>query len=194
MSRFSCFSGVLFLFLLCSFLGCSFEYGTTSSQENSLPELMMNNVEYTRVRSGELQLYFTAEEAERYEKRQFMQLKNYTFEQYDPTNEEVNTTGSGGSASIELDSGNISMTGSVSIRIDSETMTIDTETLNWQDKNRLLSGAAETPVEIERDDGTLFTGWGFSADARRRTWEFQGGGAGTYVHEDEAEEADDEED
>ncbi|GHV00705.1 hypothetical protein FACS189483_10880 [Spirochaetia bacterium] len=40
-------------------------------------------------------------------------------------------------------------------------------------------------MEIRRADGTNFTGWGFSADARRRTWTFDAGVDGTYIHEDD---------
>ena len=46
-------------------------------------------------------------------------------------------------------------------------------------------------MDIQRSDGTVFSGMGFSADSRRRTWTFTGGVEGSYVDtepEDDGEE------
>jgi hypothetical protein len=95
---------------------------------------------------------------------------------------------------VELDSGNIRLEGGVSLAVDSEDITIETEKLNWRDRERVLSGDEEGAVNILRENGTSFTGWGFTANARNRTWEFSGGVEGSYTHDDDDEETESPED
>jgi lipopolysaccharide export system protein LptC len=49
----------------------------------------------------------------------------------------------------------------------------------------MLSGSPESDVEIERSDGTIFTGRGFSANTRDRTWTFSGEVKGAYVEKED---------
>jgi LPS export ABC transporter protein LptC len=179
--------------MVCFLWGCSFDYGESMIADEGQPDIVMNDVEYVRVRDGNPIARFEAETAERYENRQAMELENFTFEQFSSGGEEVNAVGSAGHASVELDSGNIHMKDGVRIEVESEDITIATANLDWVDQERSLTGGKSDPVSIQRADGTNFTGWGFSADARRRTWTFDLGVDGTYIHEDddsETEEAD----
>ncbi|MDR2746047.1 MAG: LPS export ABC transporter periplasmic protein LptC, partial [Treponema sp.] len=73
------FALVLLVFFL--ILGCSFDYGEGNAEDSGLPDLVMNDVEYVRVRDGDPQVKFRAERAERYENRQLMELRNFSFEQ-----------------------------------------------------------------------------------------------------------------
>jgi LPS export ABC transporter protein LptC len=168
--------------------GCSFDYGDGPVEDSGLPDVVMNDVQYVRVRDGNPVVRFEAEGAERYESRQTMELKNFSFEQFNTAEEEVSAIGKAGNASVELESGNIHMKNGVRIDVDSEDISIETMILEWQDKERQLSAGTGEPVEIHRSDGTRFTGWGFSADARRRTWIFSGGVQGTYIDKDDDEE------
>jgi LPS export ABC transporter protein LptC len=151
----------------------------------------MNDVEYVRVRDGDPQVRFRAELAERYEEKQLMELRNFTFEQFEKHGEGVSASGSAGSAQVELESGNIGLSGGVSLSVDSEDVTIETENLDWQDEERQLSGSPAAPVRILRDDGTNFEGWGFTANARNHLWEFSGPIGGSYFHEDDEEDEED---
>jgi LPS export ABC transporter protein LptC len=184
-----------FCFLLCFccwLAACTFDYGFGSGEEEDQPDIIMNDVEYVRVRNGDPVVRFEAEAAERYENRQAMELKNFSFEQFDTHGDEINAVGSAGAASVELDSGNIQMFGGVRLSVDSEDITLETPSLKWQDKERFLSGAETDQVDIQRSNGTSFTGQGFSADVRARTWGFVSGAEGTYIHDDDDEEAEDE--
>ena len=89
----------------------------------------------------------------------------------------------------DLDSGDVRLESGVRLEIESEDITIETAGLDWKDKERELLGEEEAEVNILRTDGTSFTGRGFSANARTRTWEFSAGAEGTYIHEDAGEEA-----
>ncbi|MDR2483080.1 MAG: LPS export ABC transporter periplasmic protein LptC [Treponema sp.] len=178
----------LFLYFFLITLGsCSFDYQSLAPEDESQPDLIMDEVEYVRVRDGSPVVRFEAEHAERYEKRQTMELKRFSFEQFEQRGDEVNAAGSAGAASVELESGNIRMDAGVRIAVDSEDVVMETAALDWADKERRLSAGESAPVDIQRSDGTTFTGWGFSADVRQRTWSFTGGATGTYVHEDDEE-------
>ena len=170
--------------VLIVFFSCSFEYGNREEEENTKPELIMENVEYVRVRGGDPVVRFRADLAERYEKRQIMNLENLSFEQFENDWEDVNIYGSAGKARIELESGNIDLSDGVFVSVDSEDITIQTTSLKWQDESKQLSGAASAIVEIMSSDGTKFSGVGFSADTRRRTWVFESGASGVFVEEE----------
>jgi LPS export ABC transporter protein LptC len=177
--------GILFLAAL--FAGCTFDYGIPSGDGRSRPDIEMEGVEYTRVRNGDPQVRFQADKAERWEERRTMDLEQFSFEQFEDHGEVINAQGSAGTASVELDSGNIELRNGVSIAVDSEDVTIETERLKWQDSDRVLSGPESGEVVIRRSDGTSFTGSGFTANVRSRTWEFSGEVSGAYVHEDDEE-------
>jgi LPS export ABC transporter protein LptC len=181
-------ASLLTIFSLLAILGCSFDYGTAPVEDTNLPDIIMNDVEYVRVRQADPVVRFQAQRAERYEKRQLMELQDFSFEQFESHGAEINATGRAGIASVELDSGNIRLEGGVNLAVDSEDITIETEKLNWRDRERILAGDDEGAVNISRENGTSFTGWGFTANARSRTWEFSGGVEGSYIHDDEEEE------
>ncbi|MDR0450149.1 MAG: LPS export ABC transporter periplasmic protein LptC [Treponema sp.] len=170
------------------FAACSFDYGSSLSGEEEAPDIVMSDVEYVRMRDGDPQVRFRAELAERYEESRIMELKNFSFEQFERHNREANATGRAGEAHVELDSGDINLAGGVVLAVESEDIVIETGKLDWKDERRDLSGDASDEVRINRANGTSFSGWGFSANARSRVWGFSGGISGTYIHDDEDEE------
>ena len=177
--------GFIFFFLLSS---CSFDYGNQDGADKNQPDIIMENVEYVRVRSADPQARFQAERLERYEERGIIELRNFSFEQFGSRGEEVNAYGRAGSASVEIDSGDIRMDDGVRIDVDTEDLAIETKWLEWKDKERTLAAGEEEEVSIYQESGTAFTGTGFHADARRRTWEFAGNVSGTYIKDDDEEE------
>jgi LPS export ABC transporter protein LptC len=180
---------VLCLFVL-SGAACSFDYGTSETVESDFPDMTMEDLDYARVRGGRIIARLRAETAERYEKRRRMELKNYRFEQYNTTNDEIDALGSGGFASVELDTTNVHMSDGVEIIVDTEDMIIETERLDWDDGKKTLKGGENLPVRVEQSDGTKFTGTGFSADVRSRNWLVASDASGVYVHEDDEDEED----
>ncbi|MDR2718270.1 MAG: LPS export ABC transporter periplasmic protein LptC [Treponema sp.] len=169
------------------FASCSFDYSDQTGSDKDQPDIVMENVDYVRMRSADPQARLQAERVERYEERRIMELRNFSFEQFGNHGEEVNAYGRAGSASFEIDSGDIRMDNGVRIDVDSEELAIETRRLDWKDKDRLLTGGEMDDVSIYQEKGTAFTGIGFHADARRRTWEFTGNVSGAYVHDDDKE-------
>ena len=168
---------------------CTFDYGDTGSTERTLPDLVMKNVEYVRVRSADPIARIRAERVDRYDERGIMNLENFTFEQYGEQGEEVNTFGSAGFASVNLETVDIFMERGVRLEIESEDIIVETNQLSWKDEQRLLFAGENDEVNISQQTGTSFTGIGLTVDARRRTWEFLGPVSGTYVHEEDTEDA-----
>ncbi|MDR2942327.1 MAG: LPS export ABC transporter periplasmic protein LptC [Treponema sp.] len=176
------------IFITCIFLfflfGCSFDYGDREPSGEEQPGLIMENVEYVRVRSADPKAKFLAERAERYEKQGVMRIQNLTFEQYGGHGEEVNALGSAGYASVEIQSGDIFMDQDVRIEVETEDITIETYQLEWRDEPHTLSTPEENEVTISQDNGTSFTGTGLHVSARDRQWEFKGNVSGLFIHDD----------
>jgi hypothetical protein len=145
----------------------------------------MEDLDYVRVRNGSPLARLQAEMAERYEKQHRMELKNYSFEQYNTTNDEVDAIGSGGFASIELDTSNIHMSEGVEIIVDTEDITLETARLDWDDGKKFLQGGDNEQIDVEQSDGTRFTGYGFSADVRARSWLVSQDASGIYIHNED---------
>lgn len=156
---------------------CSFNYDLPPENPELEPDVVMKNVEYVRVRGGSPSVRMLSAEVRRFEPVHIMELDALIFEQYNASVSpellpDVNILGNAGAARIQTDTGNLTMDGGVSIKINSEDLSINTQSIEWKDKERLLSAPGR--IEISRGDGTKLSGESFSADARRRSWEFLG--------------------
>ena len=167
---------------------CSFDYGAGQDLEDSRPDIVMEEIEYVRIRGGDPLARFQAEYAERWENDQTMHLRVFSFEQMEDRGETVNVEGNAGSARVFLDTGDIILSDGVFVNIDSEDVSISTIELEWRDEQKILLGASDAEVEVSRSDGTNFVGRGLSASIRNRTWAFTGEVSGTFVDEEEEEE------
>jgi len=175
-----------FIFLIL-FLGCTFDYGEKEPSGEEQPGLVMENVEYVRVRAADPKARFQAERAERYEKQGVMRIQNMTFEQYGDRGKEINALGNAGYASVEIGSGDIFMDQNVRIEVETEDIIIETYQLEWKDEPHTLSTPKENEVNISKNNGTSFTGTGLYVEARRRQWEFKNYVSGLFIHEDTEE-------
>jgi LPS export ABC transporter protein LptC len=179
------YSRIIWLSSLALLSACSFDYGNTSGGDKNLPDIVMDNVEYVRMRSLDPQARLQAERVERYEERRVREWRNFSFEQFGSHSGEINAYGRAGSALYKIDSGDISMEDGVRLDVESEEIAIETSRLEWKDKDRILSGGDDDEVHIYQENGTSFTGVGFQSDARSRTWSFSDTVSGTYIHDDE---------
>ena len=172
----------LIFLLLFSLLSCTFDYGESDSSDREMPDLIMENVDYVRVRSADPLARIQAERAERYEKQGIMRLQNFSFEQFGEKGEEVNASGRAGNAEVQIESGDVLMDNGVRLEVESEDIIIETNRLEWKDEPRILSTGEEDKVYIFQDNGTGFSGIGLYVDARWRRWEFKSSVAGTYIY------------
>ena len=164
---------------------CSFDYGALSEESlDALPDLVMNEVEYVRVRDGEAVVRLQARSVERYERARRMVVISPRFEQYSDGGAE-GAFGSSATAVVYLETGDVDMAGGVSLSIPEEDLVIETEKLSWRDEDRMLRGAADGQVLVKKTDGSYISGGGFVADARSKSWELTGSVSGIFVEEDE---------
>jgi len=185
--------GIICILFFLVTLSCTFDYGEAESSERELPDLVMVNVEYIRVRSADPIAKVQAERVERYEKQGVMKLENFSFEQYGDKGHEVNTQGGAGTASVDINSGDITMTNGVRLEVESEDIIIETNQLEWKDETHILSAGGEDEVDIYRENGTHFAGTGFTANARNRSFEFSGDVGGSFIQDDDDEDEGEEE-
>jgi LPS export ABC transporter protein LptC len=185
-SRFNMTIGFLFAFAVCG-AGCSFDYGTEAPEESTLPDIVMEDLDYVRVRAGSPQARFTAERAERYDKRRIMELFMIQFEQYNSATGELDAKGTAGGAEIELANGNVTLINGIDLSVESEEIMMETDWLAWNDGERTLNGREDAAVVIKQTGGTDFRGTGLSANVQSRQWEFAGGAEGAFEQDDEEE-------
>jgi LPS export ABC transporter protein LptC len=179
---------LLSLLLIFSFFSCTFDYGDKDAEDDALPDLIMENVEYVRVRSADPFARIQADRFERYEKQKLAKLENVVFEQYGDRGEEINVYGKAGSAVVNIESGDIFMDKNVNLEVRTEDITLETYQLEWKDEFRSIFPGEKNETFLYRENGTRFTGIGLQANARLRSWEFLGSINGVYVHEDDDEE------
>jgi LPS export ABC transporter protein LptC len=181
---------VFFLGLTAWFVlsACSFDYGAPAEEGGDLT-LLLREVEYVRINQGNPEVQLRAEEIRRYEKKHTMEVEGLSFEQFNAAPEGyeeipgVNARGAAAFARLETDTHNFFMKGDVVIEVNSEDITMEAAELSWKDAERILTVPGK--LHIARSDGTTLTGTGFSADIRRRTWEFDSSVEGTVVDEEE---------
>jgi len=178
---------LLFLFPALFVMACSFDYDT-ASEEDQDPDMIMKKVEYVRIEDGNPIIRVRADEVRRYEARHAMELDLFYFDQFNAAPEDVkeipdiNVRGNAGIARIETDTNNFAMQHGIFFEVKSEDITLETEDLSWQDKERHL--AAPGKLTITRSDGTTLEGVGFSADTRAKSWEFESDVEGAIVDDD----------
>ena len=165
---------------------CSFSYDMYPQNDDD-PNLVMENAEYVRMINGNPEIRLNAEEIRQYEVKHTMELDNFSFEQYNPAQEaqeeipDINARGKAGLAHMETDTRNVFLSNGVTLEVVSEDFSMETAEISWQDKERLLN--APGSVHIRRSDGTTMQGTGFSADVRRRSWEFESMVEGTIIED-----------
>jgi len=177
----------LLLFPVFFIMACSFDYDTVN-EDNQDPDLIMKTVEYVRIEDGNPIIRVRADEVRRYEARHTMELDLFYFHQFNAAPEDakeipdINVRGNAGNARIETDTNNFSMQNGVFFEVKSEDITLETEDLSWKDKERHLTAPGK--LTITRSNGTTLEGMGFSADTRKKSWEFESDVEGSIVDDD----------
>ena len=167
-------------------LGCSFDYGPSEATDTqAIPELVMKAVDYYQIRDGKASLHFQSERVERFESRGIMRLQGLRFEKFDTDGERVSASGLANLGEINLNTKDAQLSQSIQLRIPQENLSLETNSLFWNDANRLLSSGKGEPVLLKRSDGTIIQGRGFSGSAKDRNFEFSNGVSGIYRTEKE---------
>jgi len=173
---------VFLVLILCS---CTFDYGDKESFGDDIPDLVMVNVEYVRVRSADPLARIQAELFERYDRQNVMKLQNIVFEQYGERGEEVFVYGKAGNAVVNIGSGDIIMDMNVNMEVKTEDVMLETRSIEWKDEPRHLFSGENEIVRIYRSNGTRFSGTGLFINARMRAWDIFHNASGVFIHDDD---------
>jgi LPS export ABC transporter protein LptC len=169
--------------------GCSLDYREAEAEETlaeSIPDTVLYGVTHRVVKESRLSVSFEAQRVENYTKKKEMFLESVQFTEYGDGGEPV-TEGRAGSVLFHTDTENAELNGSVSVHSYEEKATVTTGALSWVKDKRLLNGAPDETVTLEKEDGSFVSGRGFQGDFRVKIVHFTGPVAGTYVYEDKDE-------
>ena len=168
---------------------CSFDYPARGAEElaDQVPETVLTDVAYIVVRDGQVRASITADQVENYPRAGTAVLAGAHYAEFDDAGEVV-ATGSAERAVYYTASEDAELSGAVDLRSESQTTALRARVLRWESEPRRLSAPAAELVELVRDDGSAFSGAGFTADLRRKAVRFAAPVTGTVVIDNDADE------
>ncbi len=173
--------------------GCSLDYGDAALDEEfdaELPEAELGDAVVTAVREdGEIRI--VAERVQYFPSKQEQRLAEVRFEEISRDGTVV-TEGRSGHARIFTDSDNVEFWDDVRLYSHEQRAWIYAEFLRYDHEARVVSGRPDERVSIEKDDGSVVSGLGFSAELELRDISFGADVRGTLVSSDDDDENDDE--
>ncbi len=175
---------LLAIYLPLSFLSCSIDYENAMKEklDESIPASQLYNVKRVQVQKGSPKITFEAKQGIVWKERQETELFSFKFYEYD-NQQKVLSSGKAAYLLIK-DNHDAWIKGDIKGYSSRGEASINTEALSWEDESRILKGNAENTVRLEKDDGSLLEGQGFSADLYTNTVSFSGGIHGKLKPED----------
>ncbi len=155
--------------LLLSVVSCSYDYkqgDVAEDLDESKPDIVMEDVSLSFVRGTTV--IMNAKKIELYSKRKMQEMSDLTFKEIDSKGE-VRMEGKAKSAFVETDTNNVTIVGEFYARSSQDEATIKTKYLTWNDEERRIEGSPTELVTVTRDDESEISGYGFVADAKKRT-------------------------
>lgn len=169
------------------FTGCSVDYGTISESEDSIPELMLDDADFSRIEQGRTTAHVSSERLETFKGSGKVFAQNIQFETKGPDGE-TSATGKAGLMSADTDAELYEFFGGIEIRSETHNVNISGESLKWNGKTEQLVGERGKEITIEKD-GIHLSGQDFSASAVSERFSFGAEVHGTYVDEEKPEDA-----
>jgi LPS export ABC transporter protein LptC len=168
----------------CSLAG----YGAEASEGGEeLPTAVFSDYAHTVVVRGKRNFELKAARAELYETSKRTVLSSVNFAEYDPDTGELLSLGSSDSAVYFTDTKDAEFSGGVRLESKKQDAILEGEYLRWSDKDKRLEGRLDRTVTISRADGSMMSGAGFEADARRRAFSFRESAEGRLVSKSESQ-------
>ncbi len=135
------------------------------------PDISLTEATYVLGRNGESPLSITAAEISIFEKTNQAKLKDLHFSQLDGQGETV-LSGSADSATVNTETYDAQLFGSIQITQKAEDFTIEAQQLLWIHDEQILQSSEESPVRILFDNGQTLKGLGFEGNLKSGTYEF----------------------
>jgi len=161
---------------------CSFDYGSELADDNSIPEMTMTGVTASRYENARLSVELRAMELEMYDADKIWTASGVEFVQYmNNGSGKIEAEGSAGLFLVDDAAEVYSLGESTSFRIVEDNLFLTASDLRWDRTKHTLSSGLSGRVELERGDGSVIVGTGFSANTLSREYEFSGVVSGTLV-------------
>ncbi len=167
--------------------GCSLDYEQISiaeEREESVPETVATDAEFTVVRGAGRTFRISASKAETYPEREEQILHDIEFEEI-VDDGEIITEGAAERAVHDTATDDVTMSGDISFYSQEYEARVTTEQLSWDNEEKLLRGPEDGTVRLELDSGSVVEGSGFEADMRRSVARFADAVEGVLVTDDE---------
>jgi LPS export ABC transporter protein LptC len=165
--------------------GCSPEYQELAeSLDAETPSLRMEQVVVVSVEDGYERFRIEAEELAEFDSAFRRVLENAEFFEY-ADDGGVSASGRAKRISFDTRSDDAVLEGGINFTSTEDDTSVTAEYLEWNDRERRLTGSESGEVLLESENGTRIRGSGFSADFPTRTFRFTGGVAGRYVPDGE---------
>lgn len=182
MKPFRLFIGIV---LAVAAASCSVNYDNIYETEGTIPELMLDDAVFKRVKDGKATSQIQSERLEEFKESGRVLAQNIQFETKNDDGK-VNSFGSAGIMNADTKSEVYEFYNGIHIEAPERGVTIDGESLRWNGKTEQLVGQKNSPLTIKKDGVTL-TGHGFSASAISESFNFASNVGGLFVDKKEEE-------
>lgn len=171
------------IFLALAFASCSVNYDNIYETEGTIPELMLDDAVFKRIKDSKVNSQIQSERLEEFKDSGKVLAQNIRFE---TTNDDgkVNSFGSAGLMKADTKKEVYEFFNGIHIEAPERGVTIDGESLRWNGKTEQLVGQKGQPLTIKKDGITL-SGSGFSASAVSESFNFASSVSGDYKDEEE---------
>ncbi len=172
--------------VLCSllFLSCSFNYEEVQLAENldsEIADIEMFDTTIHFVRGTTLRIHLS--EVRIFSQKDIYNLYDLEFQELDKK-KEVRMEGRADKASIRTDNNDVTLEGDIQVRSNTDNVELQTNFIQWKDKEKIIQGSESDLLSLKRDDGSKIEGYGFEGDAESRSFTLHSGILGELVVEE----------
>ncbi len=164
---------------------CSVNYDNIYETEGTIPELMLDEAVFKRVKDGKATSQIQSERLEEFKDSGKVLAQNIQFETKNDDGK-VNSFGKAGIMKADTKKEVYEFFNGIHIEAPERGVTIDGESLRWNGKTEQLVGERGKPLTIKKDGVTL-SGHGFSASAISESFNFATSVSGNYRDDEDVE-------
>lgn len=173
---------IVVAFLVTCLTSCSFNYTEGQSPLEMVPDMILKDVAAYRYENSELFIQLNARELEMYDKEKIWAGSDISFVQYDSADSlTIEAEGSSGLIIVDDNLEEYLLGKEVLFHLARENFFLRASGLKWNKKENSLSGPIDGEVVIEKDDGSIIQGTGFSADSLSYSYSFNNSVHGMLV-------------
>lgn len=176
------FLSLIFIFFLAS---CSLEYYKSQNSEDSTPEFIFNDANFSRYENGKSKIKLQAEKIEQYKSDNSTYAKNAQFDSYDDDGK-LETTGTCGLLEAQTETEKYKLFKNIYLNMISQEMEVRAESLFFDKKSEQITSDYDSQVQLTKD-GMNVAGTGFSGSGVSKSFSFEYGVNGTIETDDENE-------